>query len=207
MKTQLFANMAYQIIIVPYRDRQEHLDKFLSWMQKHLPNMLICIVEQSDLKPFNRAKLLNIGALECPSQYYIMHDVDMLPIDCMYKPSPYAEVMQFTASKIQLKDYLGGVTMFSHPVFYKAGGYNNEYFHRAEDNEMRFNLKRLRIPVLEEHHEFINLPHVRKSQEFVAALWHKAQQKRSQQDQLYSCVYKILAKNNYGNITHLKVAL
>lgn len=195
------------VIIVPYRDRQSHLEQFINHMTWHLPNMPICIVEQGDTKKFNRAKLLNIGALEYPTQYYIMHDVDMLPVDCMYEPSPNAEVLQLADSKIQLAGYLGGVTMFTHNVFYKVGGYNNDYFHRAEDNEMRFNLIRLRIPVLEEHYTFKQLPHKRLGQEFDAALWYKAQEKRSQQDQLYSCAYTILSKDISGNIVHLKVAL
>lgn len=196
-----------QIIIVPYRGREHHLDTFLNYMDHHLPDMPICIVEQAGYKPFNRAKLLNIGAIQNPTTYYIMHDVDMLPIDCKYEPSPNAEVVQFAGSKIQLKDYLGGVTMFTHNVFYKVGGYNNDYFHRAEDNEMRFNLKRMRIPVLEEHYEFKQLPHKRNKQEFNAALWYKAQQERSHQDQLYSCVYTILSKDIAGRIVHLKVTL
>lgn len=197
--------MNCQVIIVPYRDRPQHLEEFLKYTQSRFIHIPIIIVEQENKKPFNRAKLLNVGALESPSLYYIMHDVDLLPIDCDYKPSANAEVVQFIGSKIQLKDYLGGVTMYTHNVLYKAGGYNNEYWHRAEDNEMMFNLKRLRIPVLEEHKQFTELPH-KKSQHFIAALWDKAQKKRSIQNQLYCCEYKIISKEMVNeNTTHLKV--
>ena len=52
-------------VIVPYRNRSTHLDKFL----KDTPGKLkeqeidfeIIVVEQADDKPFNRGKLLNIG--------------------------------------------------------------------------------------------------------------------------------------------------
>lgn len=201
--------MHYQVIIIPYRDRQEHLRQFLHHMQNYNKEcrIKICIVEQADDKPFNRGKLLNIGALQCPALHYIMHDVDMLPINCTYEPSPHAEVVQFASSKIQLNDYLGGVTMFTHNVFYKVGGYNNEYFHRAEDNEMHFNLKRMRIPVLNDFREFKQLPHKRNSNEFISALWYRAQEKRKVQDQLYTCAYTLLTKDIADGIVHLKVDL
>lgn len=198
--------MPYYQIIIPYRDRQQHLTTFLAHMQERMPDIPICLVEQEPGKPFNRARLLNIGAIQCPANYYIMHDVDMLPEFDGYLPSPFADVIQFASSKIQIKDYLGGVTMFTHPVFQKIGGYHNDYFHRAEDNEMMFNLKRLRIPVLEDHRKFKELPHERTKTEFVAALWNKAQQKRSEQNQLAHCEYKIINKDIIGNVTHLLVS-
>ena len=53
-------------IIVPYRDREEHLSKFLPAMKKcdFLDGIdyEIMIVEQEEGKPFNRGKLLNVGA-------------------------------------------------------------------------------------------------------------------------------------------------
>lgn len=179
-------------IIVPYRDRPGHLEAFIDHMHQ-FSHIRIAVIEQGPGKPFNRGRLLNIGALEFPDVYYIMHDVDMLlNPDEWYDSSPHAEVIQMASSKIQLRDYLGGVTMFTHPVFHKAGGYHNDYFHRAEDNEMRFNLQRLRIPVLEEHKKFTTLPHPRNDkQEFIASLWQKAQQKRSEQNQLAHCEYQI----------------
>lgn len=197
--------MNYRTIVVPYRDREDHLNKFLTHMRNHVPDIHICVVKQCNELRFNRGRLLNIGALECPSAFYIMHDVDMLPIDCKYEPSMHAEIIQFASSKIQLQDYLGGVTMFSHPVFWKSGGYHNNYFHRAEDNEMMFNLKRLRIPVLNEFYKFTQLPHKRCKQEFNASLWYKAQENRSQQNQLLCCEYKLVTKTVMGNITQLSV--
>lgn len=200
--------MNLKTIIVPYRNRPGHLEEFMQHMQQRMPHMPICIVEQrEDDKPFNRAKLLNIGAIEFPSMWYIMHDVDMLPLFDHYDASPFAEVIQFASSKIQLRDYLGGVTMFTHPILHKIGGYNNEYFHRAEDNEMMFNVKRLRIPVLNDFKPYKQLPHKRTTNEFDAALWDKAQEKRSEQNQLAHCAYKILNKDIIGNVTHLVVGI
>ena len=52
-------------VIVPYRNRSTHLDKFLKETPKKLKeqeiDFEIIVVEQADDKPFNRGKLLNIG--------------------------------------------------------------------------------------------------------------------------------------------------
>ena len=50
----------------------------------------IFIIEQSDDKPFNRGKLLNAGykyALDKGCDYFVFHDVDMLPEDVDYSYS------------------------------------------------------------------------------------------------------------------------
>ena len=51
-------------IIIPYRDRKSHLEMFLPYMKKYLKeyDYKIYVIEQNDNKPFNRGKLLNIGA-------------------------------------------------------------------------------------------------------------------------------------------------
>lgn len=191
-------------IIVPYRDRPQHLERFVQHTNELFEGIPIAVIEQANDKPFNRGRLLNIGALEFPDLYYIMHDVDMLlHPDEWYDASPFAEVVQLAKSNIQLSGYLGGVTMFTHQIFHKIGGYHNDYFHRAEDNEMRFNLQRLRIPVLEDFKKFEVLDHPRTKQEFIASLWQKAQQKRSQQNQLANCVYQIKGREKINNLTTL----
>ena len=47
-------------IIVPYRDREEHLSRFIPHMEKFLSDKniqyKIYIVEQGDGKPFNRGR-------------------------------------------------------------------------------------------------------------------------------------------------------
>lgn len=198
-------------IIVPYRDRLQHLEQFIPHMRAYLPDAKIVVVEQADEKLFNRGKLLNIGFLESERDtHYVFHDVDMLPITVDYEPN--AGVTQLAGSKIQLRDYLGGVTMVDHDTFKRVGGYNNDYFHRAEDNELRFNLHRLKIPVLELHGRFKQLQHERKAPEFIAALWDKAQKPRNVQDQLGVCKYELVSKDwmtesPIRSYMHLKVKL
>lgn len=134
-------------IIVPYRDREEHLGKFIPYMES--TDFLsgidyeILIVEQDD-KPFNRGKLLNVGAIESPkASYYCFHDVDMLPVlsDYSYVEVPThlaAEAEQF-GYKLPYPGYFGGVTLFDKHNFIKANGYSNDYWGwGAEDDDVMY---------------------------------------------------------------------
>ena len=136
-------------IIVPYRDRKEHLDKFLPAMEKHLDGQKldwsIVIVEQTFDKPFNRAKLLNVGYAYTKGKcdYYCMHDVDMLPVegkaDYSYCPQPthLASMASQFGYKLPYEGYFGGVTMFDKESFEKINGYANEYWGwGAEDDDV-----------------------------------------------------------------------
>jgi hypothetical protein len=135
-------------IIVPYRDRQTHLDQFIPHMGKSKlledVEFEILIVEQEDGKPFNRGKLLNIGAVESPeATYFCFHDVDMLPIISDYSPvqNPThlaAEAEQF-GYKLPYEGYFGGVTLFDKSSFIRSNGYSNEYWGwGAEDDDVLF---------------------------------------------------------------------
>ena len=75
--------MYNNIIVVPYRDRKNHLDVFKNKIKSFLEvlgnDTLILIVEQKEGKEFNRGKLLNIAVKEyndsC-NKAFIFHDVD-----------------------------------------------------------------------------------------------------------------------------------
>jgi len=186
-------------LLVPYRDREEHLKEFVSCMRHHD----IVIIEQADNKPFNRGKLINAGFLEIQPDHFCAHDIDMIPIKADYS---YNMLTQMASSEIQKVDYLGGVTMYSKTDFLKAGGYHNDFWHRAEDNEMMFNLKRLNILVNKRKCTFRQLPHPRTGPEFIPELWQKAQLFRTK-DMLKTCEYKLISKEVKDGYTHLKVEL
>lgn len=191
-------------IVVPYRDRAEHLELFIPSMRAYLPDDQIVVVEQADEKAFNRGKLLNIGYLESKATHYVFHDVDMIPIKVGYIERE--GVTQLAFSDVQMIDYLGGVTMFEGRTFREVGGYHNDYFHRAEDNEMRFKLKKFGIRVLSRFGIFKQLPHTRTGPEFIPELWQKAQLPRTK-DMLKTCEYKLISKEVKDGYTHLKVEL
>jgi len=137
-------------IIVPYRDRLEHLNIFKNHIKEYFNNSGIefelIIVEQLDTKPFNRGKLLNVGFIEAKKlgcNYIVFHDVDMLPIDVEYT---YSDKVIHLATDLVLNDgtikdsfdsYFGGVTMFPIELFEKVNGYPNEYWGWGfEDDEL-----------------------------------------------------------------------
>jgi len=139
-------------IIVPYRNRGEHLSQFLPAIKKYLSSTDIkyelIVVEQSDDKPFNRGKLLNIGvkrAIELGCKYVALHDVDMLPIDVDYsyvhRPThiAYKFISEEKEKNIVFDEYFGGVTLFPMDDFIKIDGYSNKYWGWGyEDNDLLY---------------------------------------------------------------------
>lgn len=123
-------------IIVPYRNRENHLKTFTSHMKSFLKDFdyEIIVVEQSDEKPFNRGKLLNIGAkyaIDNKFDYLCFHDVDMLPVDVDYS---YPEHPTSLISELENREggiffnYFGGITLFTTEQFKSINGYSNNYW-------------------------------------------------------------------------------
>ena len=123
-------------IVIPYRDRKEHLHIFLEEFPKIVKdiNYHITIVEQFNDKPFNRAKLLNIGFNEGKDKfdYFCFHDVDMVPIEADYSFPEYPIHMATNCSqfdwKLPFNEYYGGVNLFNKEDFLKINGYSNDYW-------------------------------------------------------------------------------
>jgi hypothetical protein len=123
-------------IVVPYRDRPTHLSTFVKHMRSYLKDFSyqIFVVEQNDNKPFNRGKLLNIGAeyaIKNNFDYICFHDVDMLPINVDYS---YPEVPTSLISESENNEgsiffsYFGGITAFNVQDFKAVNGYSNNYW-------------------------------------------------------------------------------
>jgi hypothetical protein len=147
-------------VIVPYRDRFEHLQAFKNSITEYLNAKGIffelIIVEQDDAKAFNRGKLLNIGfkqALKLKCNYVVFHDVDMIPTEVDYS---YVEAPTHLASeRASFDQYFGGVTIFPIELFKKVNGYSNEYwgwgfedddlFYRCMVNNIPLNKKKLNV--------------------------------------------------------------
>ena len=135
-------------IVVPYRNRKEHLDKFLPAMEScsFLDGIdyEILIVEQEEGKPFNRGKILNVGAVYSKnSAYYCFHDVDMLPLSSDYSyvsaPTHLASEAEQFGFKLPYNGYFGGVTLFDKHSFNRINGYSNDYWGwGAEDDDVMF---------------------------------------------------------------------
>lgn len=87
--------MIKNLIIIPYRDREEHLsgfiDRSLALLEPELSPLLVLVVEQDDPvdspRLFNRGALINAGAREYlyETQFIFTHDVDFYPSRLMIK--------------------------------------------------------------------------------------------------------------------------
>ena len=122
-------------VIVPYRNRESHLNVFVPYLEEYLTSKKIpfeiFVVEQKDDKPFNRGKLLNVGFKESGGNfdYYAFHDVDLLPVKVDYtycdRPTHLANTIDGEES---FYNYFGGVTILNKLDFKIINGYSNEYW-------------------------------------------------------------------------------
>lgn len=127
-------------IIVPYRDREEHLNVFVPHIHEFLKDKgirySIFIIEQSDDRPFNYGKLCNAAVKEIPEEYtyFAFHDIDMLPMndECDYaypeSPTHLATNVEVHNNELPYPQYFGGVIVISREDFENANGYSNEYW-------------------------------------------------------------------------------
>jgi hypothetical protein len=132
-------------IIVPYRNRFEHLEQFKQHITTYLnangyDNYELIIVEQDDAKLFNRGILLNIGFKEANKlkcDYVIFHDIDMLPVDVDYSYSDTP--IHLATDNIPFESYFGGITLFPSELFEKINGFSNLYWGWGfEDDDLRY---------------------------------------------------------------------
>ncbi|XP_071749428.1 beta-1,4-N-acetylgalactosaminyltransferase bre-4 [Lepeophtheirus salmonis] len=138
-------------IIVPYRDRKEHLTIFLynihHLLLKQQLDYAIFIVEQSGNGPFNRAMLFNVGAAEALKSYdyqcLVFHDVDLIPEDdrnlysCPLHPRHMSVAINVFMYRLPYSDIFGGVSAMSVRHFKEVNGFSNSYWGwGAEDDDM-----------------------------------------------------------------------
>jgi hypothetical protein len=142
-------------IIVPYRDRESHLEVFVPYMEEYLKqyDYKIFVIEQSDSKPFNRGKLLNAGAriaIKEGFDYFALHDVDMLPlknVDYSYPETPI-HLISKVDKEVPFIDYFGGVTLFNVHDYKLVNGYSNEYWGWGfEDDDLLYRCIQRNIPL------------------------------------------------------------
>ena len=142
-------------IIVPYRDRQEHLDVFVPHMHEFLKDKgidyTIFIAEQTDNRPFNYGKLCNVVTKEIGKSYtyFAFHDIDMLPMndECDYgypdSPTHLANKVEAHDNKLPYPQYFGGVVLINREDFARANGYSNEYWgYGFEDLDLLYRLQK-----------------------------------------------------------------
>jgi hypothetical protein len=152
-------------IVVPYRNRQQHLNQFVPHMRAYFArdkldkdiDYRVLIVEQEAGLPFNRGALKNAGFLlaETLSDYCCFHDIDYLPIWADYsivdRPTPIvwhgAEERPIAPGRTNrivrhnLDLFFGGALLLPNSAFRTVNGYSNDYWgwgFEDEDIKARF---------------------------------------------------------------------
>jgi glycosyltransferase involved in cell wall biosynthesis/predicted O-methyltransferase YrrM len=170
-------------IIIPYRNREEHLHKFLphviSYFQREgaqkIGDLKIIIAEQADELPFNRGGLLNAGflAIEDMVDYVCFHDVDYLPMwaDYSYAETPTRIIWWGMHTRpIRVSDRslwtsapkigLGAVSLLTNQHFRTVNGYSNRFFGWGfEDKDLAARCSLHSLTIAQRDGTFIPLDH------------------------------------------------
>jgi hypothetical protein len=135
--------MAHKLgVCVPYRNREEHMNKFVPHISEFLTNRgiehTIYLAHQCDEKLFNRGLMKNIAAkhaFDDGCDYIVWHDIDMVPEDdsCDYsypEENPQHIAVRISQSDYNLKyqEYFGGAVVFTKEQVEATNGYSNDYW-------------------------------------------------------------------------------
>jgi len=213
-------------VLVPYRDRVNHLNVFKNEIPKYLDSQgidyHICVIEQSDFNiKFNKGMLFNIGFLENKNfDYYCLHDVDLIPMyaDYGYDSSIPSNmgilthlskwVEQFNYNEIE--SCYGGVVLIDKKTVYSINGYSIGYWGWGfEDDDFKrrcSNYGRALISKrdgiyksLPHEHNYSHLTYVQNSSHFYRNV-------KNTFDGLNQTKYKILSREKINNkITMISV--
>ena len=147
-------------IIVPYRDREEHLEYFVPSIKEFLDKQgipfCIYVIDQGNHKSFNRGKLLNVGyeLFKDECDYFCFHDVDLIPQEdsCDYsvvnRPTHLASELSKFNYQLVYDEYFGGVTLFPKKHFEMINGFSNEYWGWGyEDDDLLYRCKKRGVPL------------------------------------------------------------
>ena len=140
-------------IIVPERNRLEHLQKFINWINKlnklSNHNFDIYIINQNNFDKFNRGILLNIGYYIAKKnklyQRYILHDVDSYPDQDLFNLyfSNLDKNIHFASPhlgyKYNFENFLGGVFGIKPDDFEKINGFPNNFFGWGGEDDSFYN--------------------------------------------------------------------
>lgn len=166
-------------IIIPYRNREEHLTKMLphtvSFFRRNTNiEPLFCIAEQADDLPFNKGAILNHAytAIAGMVDYVCFNDVDYLPMWADYsEPSLPSRIVWHGLDKrpvghgtdrvvLAQKYGLAAVALMKKWHFEACNGYSNKYWGWGyEDTDLAKRLESVGLAIGYRDGTFIALDH------------------------------------------------
>lgn len=194
-------------VIIPYRNRQEHISKQVPHLWKVLTDQKIdfgiTVVEQEEGKLFNVGAIRNIGYLESQyADYFCFHDVDMYAEDVDYSytdmPTHLAYACEQFNYNLPYRTYFGGVTLFDKESYRKVNGHANRYWGwGVEDDDLYWRctligFKRRFGRFWSDDHERNNVTYESNHNKYVSSLGN------TEQDGLHSCKYTVKDVKQYN---------
>ena len=139
-------------IIIPHRNRLDHLKLFIEHFNKMKLNnnkIDIYLIDQNNSDKFNRGLLLNLGYLIAKKNKsydrFIFHDIDSFPDDTIFQlyfanlnynihyASPYL------GYKYNFNTFFGGIIGFNKESFEKINGFPNTFFGWGGEDDALYN--------------------------------------------------------------------
>jgi len=159
-------------IIIPYRDRAEHLAELIPQLDNFFSHSgidaRVLISEQAGDLPFNRGFVNNAGfyALAPYVDYVCFHDVDLLPEEADYRLSEWPAMVisdglnsSFTPEFI--RQLFSAVVLMDKAHFCSTNGFSNDYWGWGfEDVDLRERLLRVGCNIEHRSGRFRRLSHV-----------------------------------------------
>ncbi|XP_033841734.1 beta-1,4-galactosyltransferase 1-like [Periophthalmus magnuspinnatus] len=129
-------------VIIPFRDRHEHLGYWLYYLHPILMRQQldygVFVINQDGQGIFNRAKLMNVGVVEALKVYdydcLVFSDVDLVPLDdrnlykCFDNPRHLAVAMDKFGYDLPYSNYYGGVSSLSKDQYMEINGFSNTFW-------------------------------------------------------------------------------
>ncbi|XP_055371258.1 beta-1,4-galactosyltransferase 1 [Condylostylus longicornis] len=209
-------------IIIPYRKREEQLHSFLIYMHNFLRKQRIhyriFLIEQYDEKPFNRAKLFNIGyemAIKFGFPCLILHDVDLMPMSlgqiyaCTEQPRHMCSSLDKFRYNLPYLGLFGGAVAIRTEQFKFVNGMSNLFTGwGGEDDDFYGRLKAKNIEICRfspDFSKYIMLRHgIEEPNEERMDYLHSGP-KRYHTDGLNSLKYKLVDIKLHSLFTHVLV--
>lgn len=125
-------------ILIPYRNRTEHLNKFLhfihNYSQRQEIHYRIFVIKQNDTQKFNRGKLFNIGSQFAANLGFpclVLHDVDLIPMNlgnifaCSTEPRHMCSSLDIFNYRLPYLKLFGGAVAMTVDQFQRVNGFSN----------------------------------------------------------------------------------
>lgn len=209
-------------IIVVYRQRERQLDAFLIYMHNYLRKQRlhyrIYLVEQYDQRPFNRAKLFNIGFTYAQRDGFpcvVLHDVDLMPMRlgqlfaCSRQPRHMCASLDEFRFNLPYYGLFGGAVAIRSDQFRTINGMSNLFSGwGGEDDDMYGRLKAKGVAICRfpaEHSQYAMLQHAKEPKSADRMMYLRTGPQRYATDGLNSLVFAEKEYQEHALFTHVLV--